>query len=1095
MKIYTGGAVCELPQIIADLCVGDPLKKRIIFCEDKFTLAIELAIAKRCGGSFGTRVFSFNRFMHKYLSEDRSILSPEGCALVVKRLLLEQKDKLLCFKNVYDPNLANIVYELIAQLKSAKVTPQDIQKAAEFTSGNLKHKLQDIYIVFSEYERFIEQNCLTDGNNRLSALPTFFDLDDDIRSEEVIIAGFPSLNKTLCRIFQSLWRNAKNVDFVLAAGKNDKVYANETFNFAVTQFNPEIVEITSPLERQKLLNGLFNPDFKREDFTKSNKVSVYRARNTIEEVEYAARLICKNVRDGAKYKHFAVCAEDIAPYELTIKRVFSDYSIPAFFDTKRDLSKHPLTEFVCLIIDAARYNYEPSKIIELVKSPLFTDDKALSDNFENYCLKYALNRKTMRSPFVFKEDNYDEYENIRARAVAAIDLFKGCKLFKDYVCVITQILHDFNIEQQLKTLGDRLNDGKNAELAAYNEQAEEKFLQVLNNAAEILGDKKMPIAEVKNVILSGMAACKISLIPMYDDCVFVGDFRAVKYNEYKNIFALGMNDGVPSVKMDSALLCDRDIVKMESVHVLVEPKIKEVNRRGRETVCMALASFTDHLYLSWATSDTEGSKRDYSEIIKYIIKIFLAKDESGNINNYIADSKSNNDFAIKDGTVRGKTYLALPYMTERSSAFAFAREFSAYKEGEREDFTVPGSYFAVMQENGKADVCRNILHSANNEVGYYTEGVNYAEKGLSATAIEGYFFCPYSNFLSRGVKLKEREESNIKANTIGNMIHEVAERFTKKADFYGTEEKARKLAETLFEEITAQDEYSRYTKSASGVKIFEYIRRETVRFCLTLYNGCFHSAFKPQYLEVSFGSGLKAPITVQTRYGSKNVIGKADRIDVCDDKMCIVDYKTGAVRGSDEENLFMGKKLQLFLYAKAFSDKYQTAGVYYFPVADEFGKEDEPFVMSMKGKTLADFNTACLIDDTITPENAKGMYISANLTAKKDGGFKYPNGLLTADEFTAYLDYAEKIAAEGISEINDGVIVPSPCDNACSYCKYKGMCGYDKTSDARKRSTYSRITKGSIIYAAMGKKQLQNEDDNDDMDPLFDCSGDDGGDW
>ena len=57
MNIYTASATCQLPKIVASLCGGDPLEKRIVFCEDKFTLALELEIARAHGGSFGTNVF------------------------------------------------------------------------------------------------------------------------------------------------------------------------------------------------------------------------------------------------------------------------------------------------------------------------------------------------------------------------------------------------------------------------------------------------------------------------------------------------------------------------------------------------------------------------------------------------------------------------------------------------------------------------------------------------------------------------------------------------------------------------------------------------------------------------------------------------------------------------------------------------------------------------------------------------------------------------------------------------------------------------------------------------------------------------------
>ena len=57
----------------------------------------------------------------------------------------------------------------------------------------------------------------------------------------------------------------------------------------------------------------------------------------------------------------------------------------------------------------------------------------------------------------------------------------------------------------------------------------------------------------------------------------------------------------------------------------------------------------------------------------------------------------------------------------------------------------------------------------------------------------------------------------------------------------------------------------------------------------------------------------------------------------------------------------------------------------------------------------------------------------------------------TQEEFDAYMEYSEQIATAGLNEITDGVIVPSPYDEACEHCKYLGICGYNEESDERTR--------------------------------------------
>lgn len=1095
MRIYTVKATCEIAKVVCDLAKGDPLKKRIVFCEDKFTLALELALAEKNGGTFGTRVFSFNRFMHKYLGADEKTLSIEGCSLIVKRLLLENKDKLVCFKNVYDPNLASVVYELIAQLKSAKVTPMDILRAKENESGNLKRKLTDIYLIFDAYENFLARSNFTDGNNKLRTLPYFFNTDAEIKDTEVIIAGFPSLNRTLCEIFISLEQNAKSLSYVLVQGDNEGVYTNETYNFAISRSNASALAYLSDYETDNFLDVVFAPEKKDKTGTFSEKVHIYRAKTVGEEVEYVARLISKGVRDGARFKDFAVCVPDASIYENVIKRTFSDYGLPHFIDATENLGKHPLTKLICAYIDVVRRNFSPADVLAFIKNPLFESDISLTDAFENYFLKNAVNRKTVREPFTFvadeikknaglkslnepkkeKDDGYEEteimqaelayeqkFEAMRKKAAELCSFLKADDSFSAAVSAIKIMLETLGVAERANELSTRLEDLKQAELSAFNAQAYEKLLSVLSTCSLLLGDKKMPLKEVKNVILSGMTACKVALIPKYDDCVFIGDFRAIKYNRYDYLFITGLCEDVPAVKFDSALLCDRDILKMESSFVLVEPKIKEVNRRERENVCMATVAFKKGLYLSAPARSIDGEEKKLSEIIDYALAAF--SDDMRKV--VISDSFKNDAVAQKIGGLKAKQYLSLGYMTERSAAFAFSREVSEYKEGLKNDFSVASTYYSVAKENGYSTLPDEILQSVNCETGYYTKGVNYAPEKLSATAIEGFFRCPYANFLSRGVKLLRREQSEMQQTTLGNLIHEVASEFTKVADFERGEQYAENLASEIFDSVCEKPEYSRYKKSADGGVAFSYIKREAVRFCKTIFSGVSHSSFKPEHLEIAFGYGKIPAISINTRTGVKKVIGKADRVDVCLDKMTIIDYKTGQV-DTGEEELYTGRKLQLYLYAKAFSDKYEPVGAYYFPVSDEFGKEDDEFVMSMRGKTIADEKTAMLIDDSITEQTPKGRYVSVNLSKSKEGKFKYPGNLLSRDEFSAYLTYAEKVAGEGLSEINEGVIIPSPVENACAFCDFHGMCGYDEAIDNRTRKISGGVTKEMILQAAV----------------------------
>ena len=67
-------------------------------------------------------------------------------------------DKLTCFNKSYNKSLAPAMYELIAQLKSAKVTSAEIEKSLPLCEGMLKNKLKDcsIGIVRDSYQETLK---------------------------------------------------------------------------------------------------------------------------------------------------------------------------------------------------------------------------------------------------------------------------------------------------------------------------------------------------------------------------------------------------------------------------------------------------------------------------------------------------------------------------------------------------------------------------------------------------------------------------------------------------------------------------------------------------------------------------------------------------------------------------------------------------------------------------------------------------------------------------------------------------------------------------------------------------------------------------
>ena len=76
--------------------------------------------------------------------------------------------------------------------------------------------------------------------------------------------------------------------------------------------------------------------------------------------------------------------------------------------------------------------------------------------------------------------------------------------------------------------------------------------------------------------------------------------------------------------------------------------------------------------------------------------------------------------------------------------------------------------------------------------------------------------------------------------------------------------------------------------------------------------------------------------------------GSIDRIDTCNDKFIIIDYKTGDSNFDSFTDVFSGKKLQLLVYEKAFENisGLKPAGVFYLPITNGFSKTKNNYKQS-----------------------------------------------------------------------------------------------------------------------------------------------------
>lgn len=1002
-------------------CSNDISNKKIIFCEEKVSLMIERRLCKEFGGTFNTEIYSFGNFL-RVEKPMNNLLSKEGSSMVVKKIL--SSVSLKCFK-ASKTSIAPTLYNLIIQLKSAKILPTDIKNAIDKTQGVLKNKLQDIFTIYSEYERFVLENGFEDQSSYLSHLPQVINDSQKLTGAKVFLVGFTGFTAQIRSAIQALVERTNDVTAILCKGENPLAFVNETAEFIVNLCKAQDYPLISRhydsdynKSAKVIIENVFCPSTdKKELIDQKEQVFCCSAPNALGEVERVAQIIKSKVNSGeCRYRDMTIAIPD-STYSLHLENVLREYEIPYFLDQRKKVEHHPLIKLVLSYVEVLRKNFERKEVLKFVKNPYFCCDQRLLDNFENYIIKYNVNYLKFKKDFTFCEsENLDELNALRQKFISLFGEFNVLKLFKS-----------LDVENKTEQFVVALESLGQFEESAINKQIYQAVIDILSQMQLLLNGLSLSLNEYKSVFTSGVNSLEMSIIPQYNDAVFIGEYKQTALVKANYLFAVGITNDVPNIQPDVALLSDDDICALEEIKVMVEPKINVVNHRNRESFALALCAFSKGLFVSYPAFNLDGAKSVKSEVVSMLTSLVKCK-----------------DFPDENG-----------YLTKKQGLKAFANECSKFADGSIIDFEKGCSYYSAVCDNK----VEQIVDRANKKIQIQLDDKKevLVDKYISPTTIEDYYKCPYKAFLSRALKISEREVGEVNVLSVGNLMHEIFDKYTRNLDKVSDEQSSNALFEQIAFEILQREEYKKYLSDSVQKATIDRVLKESKKYCFMTFKSFENSLFKVADTEVKFGDGCFYP-AISLNDGSVKIKGKIDRVDQSEKYFRVLDYKTGSTDSTDK-SLFAGIKLQLFLYAAAVGAKYSgeksVAGLYYLPISDKYNS-DEPDTSPMsEGRTLGN-EDALFAQDTAFLSTGESMFMPVKLDQK--GNVK---NTLSQDDLKGYISYAVRASELAVSQLKDGTIVASPYENTCEYCAFKGMCNYTK---AKVRSLNS-VKKQTIVDA------------------------------
>lgn len=984
----------------------------LIFCEDRLTLIAERALVNATGGTFRSTVSTFARF----LKTDEKTISKQGSVMAVGDVMtrLQRENALECFTTAAGVgNNAKCIYETLAQFSSSEITPETLKDSAtQLENGALKKKIGDLARIYEGYQDFLKTRGYLDESRYLSLLPARIEADETLQDTNVFFLCFSSFTAQAISAIRATLKSAKNVIGVFCAGE-EEIYTNralQSFLNVCNEFGKtKVLPLGAPLdgEAETLRKSLFNPETTGKPRAQTDKIRIFEAEDKMGEAEYVAVQIKRAMQENSalRYRDFAVLVPDVAAYSLTIKRALHEYGLPYFIDEKRSLKRHPLSAFLLDCLRVVKEKYAPSAVQSLAQNPFFGE----SDEYRNYLLKYAnyrggAKREIKEGELIEKAFDRGKLTDARARLLAATQGVKARAKGKEYCEAIRKILTDFNAEARLKTLEENLSDVSHKGYLSQIYRALDKVL----GEAEMLTDKReLTVAEFAAILQDGLDATEISLIPLKSDAVFVGSVKDSRIEKVRVLFALGLTEDVPSVAVDAAIVSDKEIARLAEVKTLLEPTVAEVNLRSRESVCLNLCTFLDELHLTYPLS-ADGSEPALSDIFRYVNAAFADIPHEKNLRAeefpYACSAPAP---AVRRLLAEKGAYEQTRGKTRERNNVKYSSIYTALDKlgvQEKDDY--------LMEDKGQVSVERG-------------EELFFKDGKISPTALEAYFTCPFKNFVERGLKLKEREETAVLAVDTGNFIHELLEKTAWRASEIQSEEEMYAYALQTGAEILKNPVYSAQSDTASGAVFTEKLLKEGADVAVAAYRQIVYSDFEVEETEKNVST--------------ETLKGKIDRVDGTEKYLRVIDYKTGAI---DDKALsyYTGRKLQMQLYMSAIKGERIPAGVFYFPASINYD-ESESGKFQMKGFLNGD-TEALLCGDKRLTEEKQSEFFPASLKNTRS------KRVMSEDVFRDFLDYSVFAARQGSKELKEGYIAPTPYGKSCEYCKYGGMCGFNRDACA-----------------------------------------------
>lgn len=1051
-------------------------------------------------GSFNIEVTSFVRMAYTIFEEqgfnDFQVMDDLGKTLVMRKILEDCKEELVLYGSKTSmPGFTEKMKTVISELKQYGITEETLTEMDGVADERpiLKQKIKDISTISNAFNDYIKEKMIT-TEDVLNILCDNIPQSDWVKNTSFYFDGYTGFTPAQYNVLELLISYGKDVTVAITLPEEemDNLIINgyEVFDLSKETIlklrnlaenndiseKPVIIagEGEKPwrIRNNEALCHIESNIFRNKHIEKyagnNEAVEIRSTANPHREAEYVAKRIAQLVmNEGYRYNEIAVITADMNSYYRFLEEEFASCHVPAFIDHKRDILSNPYVDGIIATLEMIEKDFSYDSVFRFVKLGMIELENSAKDIFENYVIRTG--RRGYKSycqkwEKLFRnmpEEQLEVVNKTREQLVSFISPLRDAlkskeKTIESYTKAVYQFLVDLEVQKKLEDYA-RYFESLNLESKAKEYgQAYGSIINLLDQLVTLMGDEQISLKEYKQIVQAGFESIKIGVIPPGLDMVMVGDLERTRLKDTKKIiFFMGVNDGViPQIGGGNGVITDLDREFLDKHNFVLAPTAKENVFKQRLYLYSLMAKPTEKIIFTFSNTANDGSILRKSYLIGEIENMFD--------NLSIVDEERAEVFA-KD--ITNKT----------QAAKYISKHFDQYRNGEENElFNQLNSMLLNDDEYRKITdlILKGAYYEAKTPVLDKANAIKLYghNENLKMTALEKYANCPYSHFLERGLKLKERPEHKIEDFDIGNLFHNAIDSFfrdvqQKKLDWTSiSSETSHEILENCIKKVMEEYENDALESNARNLFLKKQVKETAEKTVDVLIKHIRMGKFVPAEYELVLNCG------------------RVDRVDVAkqDDKVYVkvIDYKSGS-KEFNLTNAYLGIDLQLMMYLKESVEyeqkkypdkKVLPAGAFYFhiknpyvnkpnlnelvekyrsqndkvEISDEQIKEivlkqlkDSQYKMS--GLMDKDVEVMALMDKDIRDKDMPSDILP--VSKRDNGSFYKNNSQIDGQVYEKFLDHVAGVADNMRQEVMDGNIEIKPIN--CKWCSYHGVCGFD----------------------------------------------------